>query len=196
MSFLFHPHVHGRRLVTTPDILIDRIRRGAGAPETVFGAEGLSSVTQWSTTRTKTRTTKGSTKGTTKGSTAGTIQDAGWIAACVLVAARGSPLLAVGWDGGAGRTIIGREAWRFSDLVDHVDQLRLRLLLPAGAMVQTAEQPLPPLPPPDLPRGSAVFCGNDQLRLNDTDFAWCEAEIHDPVLGRSIRHRLWLQEID
>lgn len=166
--FMFHPHVHGPDVVTTPDILIEHASRlGRTRPE-VFGASDLSSAISVDARATD------------------------LFPSVVVIAGHPAPVLSVGFDGGRGRAIVGRQAWRLSDVKSQLDRLlfRIRRLSKTGELV--SEHRLPGLPDTDPSRASAVFCSDDSLCVDATGVEWCEAEIFDPVLDRSILHRLWL----
>ena len=169
--FTFHPHVHARDIVTTPDILIDRASRFGLARSESYGTEDLSSTTVLK------------------------VSDSELFPALVIVAAHGAPLLSAGFDGGRGRAIIGRQSWRMSDVVGQMHRLVLRVRTKTRAGEKIEEHALPQLPAADLPRASAVFCSNNGLRLNVTGLNWCETEIFDPVLDRALRHRVWLGDL-
>ncbi len=94
-----------------------------------------------------------------------------------------------------------RTLWRFSDIAAHWDQLELRSFIDVGG-VRTPYQEgkaVAMLPPAalidDLTRrggkvdaGTAMFCGTLATLAAIRSSTRFEMELHDPVLGRTIRH--------
>jgi Protein of unknown function (DUF2848) len=100
-----------------------------------------------------------------------------------------------------------RVLWRFDDIAPHWDQLELRsfilqrgvrtpyqdgtagaMLPPAALMKQVAERGGAFEP------GTAMFCGTLATLFAITPSTRFEMELHDPVLGRTIRHGYDIQE--
>ena len=94
---------------------------------------------------------------------------------------------------------VAREAWRFADVAAHWDRLALRswvtqhgarrlyqdgtvagLLSPQTLMAK--------LGPHGLPAGAAMFCGTLAAIGGVAGGERFEIELHDPVLGRTLRH--------
>ncbi|MCI3205391.1 MULTISPECIES: DUF2848 domain-containing protein [Pandoraea] len=94
---------------------------------------------------------------------------------------------------------VAREAWRFADVAAHWDRLTMRswvttdgerrlyqegnvdgLLSPQELMAKLGTQGLPP--------GAAMFCGTLAAIGGVAGGEQFEIELHDPVLGRTIRH--------
>lgn len=166
--FMFHPHVHGPKVVTTPDILIEQATRlGRTRPE-IFGASDISSSISLDARASE------------------------LFPSVVVIAGHRAPVLSVGFDGGKGCAIIGRQAWRLSDVNSRLDRLSLRIRRLSKTGEEVSEHRLPRLPDADPQRASAVFCSDDSFCVDATGMEWCEAEVYDPVLDRSIVHRLWL----
>jgi hypothetical protein len=91
--------------------------------------------------------------------------------------------------------------WRFTDVAQHWDQLELRSFIEIGGVRRpyqsgTAAAMLPPqaLVKDFLSRGgtfepgSAMFCGTLATLASIRPSPRFEMELHDPVLGRTIRH--------
>ncbi|WP_323118492.1 DUF2848 domain-containing protein [Burkholderia alba] len=98
---------------------------------------------------------------------------------------------------------VARDAWHFADVAAHWDRLELRahitqngvrrryqsgsvasLLAPAELFARSPRQPA-------LPEGAALYCGTLAVEgplaaMADGDAF--DLELHDPVLGRSLRH--------
>jgi len=90
--------------------------------------------------------------------------------------------------------------WRYSDVVAHWDSLIARSWRINGDPVLYQEGSLARLLHPDeliergfgaaaMPPGSAMFCGTQAVLGDLSAGAGYVLELHDPVLGRSLRHR-------
>ncbi|MFD1557356.1 DUF2848 domain-containing protein [Paraburkholderia silviterrae] len=97
---------------------------------------------------------------------------------------------------------LGTTLWRFDEVAAHWDALVARSwrIDAAGERVRYQEGPLARLLPPQrligeafghagLPVGTALFCGTQPVIGALCPSAAFEIELHDPVLGRSLRHR-------
>lgn len=96
---------------------------------------------------------------------------------------------------------VGREAWAFDDVQAHWDQLILRSwIVEDGERVLYQEGPLASLQPPmdlvrgcfnaaTMPPGAGMTCGTVTARGGIRPAPSFEMELHDPVLGRSLRHQ-------
>ena len=100
---------------------------------------------------------------------------------------------------------LGRDAWRHADIADHWDAIEMRswLVGPGGKRVAYQHGALSTLLAPEvlwqrfddrrtMPARSAMFGGTVAVHgtiaaMGDGDAF--EMELHDPVLGRSLRHR-------
>jgi len=96
---------------------------------------------------------------------------------------------------------VARHAWPFDSVADHWDQLLLRSwITEKGQTVLYQEGPLSQLREPldlirlhfnadAMPARCAMTCGTVATRGAIRPSACFSMELHDPVLGRSIRHR-------
>jgi hypothetical protein len=96
---------------------------------------------------------------------------------------------------------IGRVLWRFEELLGHWDALTLRSYATrAGERRLYQEGPVAGLRPPTelvarfadggtLTPGTVMFCGTMPAREGIHPAELFELELHDPVLGRTLRHR-------
>ncbi|WP_443798371.1 DUF2848 family protein, partial [Burkholderia gladioli] len=108
---------------------------------------------------------------------------------------------------------VAREAWRHADVAAHWDRLELRARLVAADGSARAYQQgsvdglLPPatlwqrhgaIDIEALPAGSAMYSGTlavlGEMAAMKSGDAF-ELELHDPVLGRSLRHRYAVQAL-
>ena len=103
----------------------------------------------------------------------------------------------VAWSKNAGLDVLGRGAWRLSDVEDHLDQLRLRAWVTSGGadeLIQDA--PLAALLPPRywldeiaelLVPGTVLLSGTVAMLPGVDQFAerW-RVELSDPVTGRTL----------
>ncbi|MYN14095.1 DUF2848 domain-containing protein [Pusillimonas sp. TS35] len=101
---------------------------------------------------------------------------------------------------------VATEAWTLDSVADHWDQLILRAWIEEGGkQVLYQEGPMSQLRPPlelirarfgsdVLPEGHGMTCGTVTVQGGIRPAAVFTMELHDPVLGRSIRHR-YTQEI-
>ncbi|VVE28703.1 hypothetical protein PAQ31011_03549 [Pandoraea aquatica] len=101
---------------------------------------------------------------------------------------------------------VAREAWRFADVAAHWDQLELRSWVTrAGerrlyqegtvAGLLSPQELMAKLGPDGLPAGAAMFCGTLAAIGGVAGGEQFEIELHDPVLGRTIRHRYATQAL-
>ena len=101
---------------------------------------------------------------------------------------------------------VAREAWRFADVAAHWDQLELRSWVTragerrvykegTGAGVVSPQELMAKLGPDGLPAGAAMFCGTLAAIGGVAGGEQFEIELHDPVLGRTIRHRYATQAL-
>lgn len=101
---------------------------------------------------------------------------------------------------------VAREAWRFTDVTAHWDQLELRSwvtregerrLYQEGtvASLLSPQELMAKLGPNGLPAGAAMFCGTLAAIGGVAGGEQFEIELHDPVLGRTIRHRYATQAL-
>ncbi len=100
-----------------------------------------------------------------------------------------------------------RTLWRFSDVAAHWDQLELRSFIDVGG-VRTPYQEgkaVAMLPPAALiddltcrggkvDTGTAMFCGTLATLVAIRPSSRFDMELHDPVLGRTIRHAYNIHE--
>jgi hypothetical protein len=97
---------------------------------------------------------------------------------------------------------IGGELWRFDDVAPHWDALIARSwrIDAAGERVRYQDGPLASLLPPQrllheafghdgLAADTALFCGTQPVIGALSPSPAFEIELHDPVLGRTLRHR-------
>jgi len=99
------------------------------------------------------------------------------------------------------------ELWPFSELESHWDRLVLRSHVTRGGkrrLYQEGEvtQMLAPRDllarlsgSPELPAGTAMFCGTLPVRGEIGGGERFEIELHDPVKGRSLRHEYAVREL-
>jgi hypothetical protein len=91
--------------------------------------------------------------------------------------------------------------WRFDDVAPHWDQLELRSFVDAGGVLSPYQEGTAAamLPPEALIKllierggtfapGTAMFCGTLATLFAISPSPRFEIELHDPVLGRTIRH--------
>ncbi|UVA78070.1 DUF2848 domain-containing protein [Pandoraea commovens] len=101
---------------------------------------------------------------------------------------------------------VAREAWRFADVAAHWDQLELRSWVTrAGerrlyqegtvAGLLSPQELMAKLGPDGLPAGAAMFCGTLAAIGGVAGGEQFEIELHDPVFGRTIRHRYATQAL-
>ncbi|VVE48283.1 DUF2848 domain-containing protein [Pandoraea fibrosis] len=101
---------------------------------------------------------------------------------------------------------IARQAWRFGDVAPHWDQLTLRSwvtreskrrLYQEGtvASLLSPQELMTRLGPDGLPAGAAMFCGTLAAIGGVAGGEQFDIELHDPVLGRTIRHRYATQAL-
>jgi hypothetical protein len=96
---------------------------------------------------------------------------------------------------------VARALWRFSDVAAHWDRLELRSFIDAaGKRVPYQEGTAAAMLPPDallnelaarggaFDLGTAMFCGTLATLSAIRPSSRFEMELHDPVLGRTIRH--------
>ncbi|VVE80201.1 DUF2848 domain-containing protein [Pandoraea sputorum] len=94
---------------------------------------------------------------------------------------------------------VAREAWRFAEIAAHWDQLELRSwvtregerrLYQDGTVagLLSPQELMAKLGPDGLPAGAAMFCGTLAAIGGVAGGEQFEIELHDPVLGRTIRH--------
>jgi hypothetical protein len=94
---------------------------------------------------------------------------------------------------------VARDAWRFADVVAHWDRLTLRSwvthqgerrLYQEGTVagLLSPQELMGKLGPHGLPAGAAMFCGTLAAIGGVAGGERFEIELHDPVLGRTIRH--------
>ncbi len=94
---------------------------------------------------------------------------------------------------------VAREAWRFADVAAHWDRLALRSwvtqqgerrLYQDGtvASLLSPQTLMAKLGPHGLPAGAAMFCGTLAAIGGVAGGERFEIELHDPVLGRTLRH--------
>ncbi|VVE90218.1 DUF2848 domain-containing protein [Pandoraea bronchicola] len=101
---------------------------------------------------------------------------------------------------------VARDAWRFADVAAHWDQLMLRSwvthqgerrLYQEGTVAGLLSpwELMAKLGPDGLPAGAAMFCGTLAAIGGVAGGEQFEIELHDPVLGRTIRHRYATQAL-
>ncbi|AKC71502.1 DUF2848 domain-containing protein [Pandoraea oxalativorans] len=101
---------------------------------------------------------------------------------------------------------VAREAWRFADVAAHWDRLGLRSwvtregerrLYQEGTVagLLSPQELMAKLGPDGLPAGAAMFCGTLAAIGGVVGGEQFEIELHDPVLGRTIRHRYATQAL-
>ncbi|VVE72570.1 hypothetical protein PAN31117_04442 [Pandoraea anapnoica] len=101
---------------------------------------------------------------------------------------------------------VAREAWRFADVAAHWDQLELRSwvtregerrLYQEGTVagLLSPQELMAKLGANGLPAGAAMFCGTLAAIGGVAGGEQFEIELHDPVLGRTIRHRYATQAL-
>lgn len=101
---------------------------------------------------------------------------------------------------------VARDAWRFADVAAHWDQLMLRSwvthqgerrLYQEGTVagLLSPRELMAKLGPDGLPAGAAMFCGTLAAIGGVAGGEQFEIELHDPVLGRTIRHRYATQAL-
>ncbi|ODP31001.1 MULTISPECIES: DUF2848 domain-containing protein [Pandoraea] len=94
---------------------------------------------------------------------------------------------------------VAREAWRFADVAAHWDRLTMRSwvtkdgerrLYQEGNVdgLLSPQELMAKLGPQGLPAGAAMFCGTLAAIGGVAGGEQFEIELHDPVLGRTIRH--------
>ncbi|GAB3629349.1 hypothetical protein PTE30175_03744 [Pandoraea terrae] len=94
---------------------------------------------------------------------------------------------------------VSRAAWHFAEVADHWDRLELRSWVTAGGQrrlyqegaVTTLLNPLElreRFAPDGMRAGTAMFCGTLAAIGGIAGGERFEVELHDPVLGRSLRH--------
>ena len=136
-------------------------------------------------------------------------------AECVMLAAEDGMLVAVGSDH-TDRKVetynitvskqmcpkpVSREVWRYADLAEHWDRLVLRSWITEnGKQSLYQEGPVGSMRPPTeliakgfggaatLPSGHAMFCGTLGAKGGVRPGEQFDLELHDPVLGRSLKH--------
>ncbi len=141
-------------------------------------------------------------------------------AECVLVRHGGDLLVSVGSDHtdreveAYGVTVskqvcakpVARDAWRFADVGAHWDQLMLRSWVTCDgerrlyqegtvASLLSPQELMDKLGPDGLPAGAAMFCGTLAAIGGVAGGEQFESDLHDPVLGRTIRHRYATQAL-
>lgn len=95
---------------------------------------------------------------------------------------------------------VARQAWRFGEVADHWDRLVLRSWVSANgerrlyqegtvAGLLSPHELMTRLGPHGLPSGAVMFCGTLAAIGGVAGGDVFEIELHDPVLGRTIRHR-------
>lgn len=101
---------------------------------------------------------------------------------------------------------VARDAWHFADVAPHWDQLMLRSwvtrdgerrLYQEGTVagLLSPQELMAKLGPLGLPTGAAMFCGTLAAIGGVAGGEQFEIELHDPVLGRTIRHRYATQAL-
>ncbi len=94
---------------------------------------------------------------------------------------------------------VAREAWRFDEVAAHWDQLELRSWVTSRgerrlyqegtvAGLLSPQELMAKLGPQGLPTGAAMFCGTLAAIGGVAGGEQFDIELHDPVLGRTIRH--------
>lgn len=198
--FTFQPHVHQSEGVITPDLLLDRlVLLSAGEEPLTADVERLTS--------------------------AAAVQYQPPLTVCpdvVLVAAEYGPLLSVGAslvDGDtaanedapglrAHRTslkLLGRQAWRFADVADHADQLRLRAYLVEGTNRSPLVEDKVSIPDVALQavsrgdgkpaRGLAVFCIGSAVRETPPSSALLEFELVNLASDTSVNYPVQVEPL-
>jgi hypothetical protein len=192
MTLVFQPHIHGRGVVTTPDLVLDRCL--------VLGAEGPTGSNQSGLSVPLLPLTTSPDIDAPSG-------EARVVPAIYFIAAGFGPLLGCGAvlrgppDGpsaGAafGLKILSRSVWRLNDVADHLAALRVSLEAlpvregrsdPSRHIARTADLSAFSHPPQDSPRG-VVFVG---LVAQETPLSpggdWrLVIALSDPRLSRSV----------
>ncbi|AJC19353.1 DUF2848 domain-containing protein [Pandoraea pulmonicola] len=101
---------------------------------------------------------------------------------------------------------VAREAWRFDEVAAHWDRLTLRSWVTVSgqrrlyqegtvAGLLSPQELMAKLGPDGLPAGAAMFCGTLAAIGGVAGGDVFEIELHDPVLGRTIRHRYATQAL-
>ncbi|VVE73915.1 hypothetical protein PCA31118_04638 [Pandoraea captiosa] len=101
---------------------------------------------------------------------------------------------------------VARDAWRFADVAAHWDRLELRSwvtnhgerrLYQEGTVagLLSPQELMAKLGASGLPSGAAMFCGTLAAIGGVAGGEQFEIELHDPVLGRTIRHRYATQAL-
>lgn len=103
---------------------------------------------------------------------------------------------------------LGKTLWRYADVADHWDKLVARSwrTTQSGEKVLYQEGTLARLLEPKvlaqsvfhaagLPVGTALFCGTQPVIGELSSAGVFELELHDPVRGRSLRHRYAVTEL-
>jgi len=120
-------------------------------------------------------------------------------AALALIGAGGGMLIGVGSDHGqAISKPLGRAAWRYAEIADHMDRLMLRssvvengiaTLLQEDSVASVFLKPdLKPEP------GTVIFCVGPAPVAEPAGRLF-EVELKDPVLNRSLKHRYSVQQV-
>ena len=184
-SFIYRPHVHNLDNVSTPDVLIDHV-------SILKGEETAAAPIDRITTNVEIQVVGGST-----------VPDA----AIVLVGAGAGTLLSVASNHGNRDEPVNRlscvkplsrQAWRLSDIADHVAELKLRNFAINGDDNELIQQGTFG----DI-FGSIeddILLGNIQLLTGfnldmETRANNYKVEIEDPVLSRKLGFQYWVQEI-
>lgn len=189
--YLYKPHVQGPEFITTPDLLIDHVRRATGGA----GGEVEFAIRASHEINTRPEIQRGSEPATVA-------------PAYFLIAAGGGVILSAGveYQAGASRLLLlPRFAWRLKYIEDHLPSLTLALAggetlgleqFPAPALVMRRfgdnAADLPGLP--SLPGGIMLCVTATGLARPLAPASHLEIRLADPVLKRELTHRVALQD--
>lgn len=101
---------------------------------------------------------------------------------------------------------VGRAVWKFADVAAHWDALELRSFAVTGGARERYQEGavtamrapadlLAGYGAPQLPDGTAMFCGTLPVHGGVRPAEAFEIELSDPVLGRQLRHRYEVTEL-
>jgi len=184
-SFIYRPHVHNLDNVSTPDVLIDQVSIVKGEQTAAVPIDRI-------TTNVKIQVIGSDT-----------VPDA----SIVLVGAGAGTLLSIASNHGNHNEPINRlscakplsrQAWRLSDIADHVAELVVRTFIINEAGNELIQEGMIGdffgTVTTDIPLGNAQFLTglNLDMKNHASNF---KVEIEDPVLSRKLVFQYWVQKI-